>query len=121
MTVSGLTTVQTALSPDDAVRKLEDTIRARGMAVLARIDHAAAATAAGLALRPTLLLVFGNATAGTPLMHLAGRCGPDPSVLQPALTDRRAARPFKADSQVQVQPAPQNAANPGISGPKPPN
>jgi uncharacterized protein (DUF302 family) len=39
------------------------------MTVFARIDHAAGAREAGLALKPTLLLVFGNARGGTPLMQ----------------------------------------------------
>jgi uncharacterized protein (DUF302 family) len=43
-------------------------VKAKGMTVFARIDHAAAAIAAGLTLRPTEVLIFGNAKAGTPLM-----------------------------------------------------
>lgn len=39
------------------------------MTVMARIDHAAAAEKAGLALRPTEVLVFGNPKVGTPLMQ----------------------------------------------------
>lgn len=40
-----------------------------GTSVVARIDHAVAAEAVGLALRPTEVLVFGNPKAGTPLMQ----------------------------------------------------
>jgi uncharacterized protein (DUF302 family) len=40
-----------------------------GMRVFARINHAAGAAAAGLSLRPTEVLIFGNAKAGTPLMQ----------------------------------------------------
>jgi uncharacterized protein (DUF302 family) len=39
------------------------------MTVFARIDHAAGAEEVGLPLRPTELLIFGNAKAGTPLMQ----------------------------------------------------
>jgi uncharacterized protein (DUF302 family) len=39
------------------------------MVVFARIDHAAGAAQAGLALGPTEVLIFGNAKAGTPLMQ----------------------------------------------------
>jgi uncharacterized protein (DUF302 family) len=42
------------------------------MTLLARIDHAEGARLAGLALGPTVVLIFGNAKAGTPLMQ-AGR------------------------------------------------
>jgi uncharacterized protein (DUF302 family) len=45
--------------------------------VFARIDHAAGASRAGLSLRPTELLIFGNATAGTPLMQTAQTIGID--------------------------------------------
>jgi uncharacterized protein (DUF302 family) len=45
--------------------------------VFARIDHAAGASGAGLSLRPTELLIFGNATAGTPLMQTAQTIGID--------------------------------------------
>jgi uncharacterized protein (DUF302 family) len=39
------------------------------MTVFARIDHAAGAAEVGLPLRPTELLIFGNAKGGTPLMQ----------------------------------------------------
>jgi uncharacterized protein (DUF302 family) len=48
---------------------LEAAIRAKGMTVFARIDHAAGAAAAGLALAPTELLIFGSARVGTALMQ----------------------------------------------------
>src|SRR5262249_16297470 len=48
---------------------LEAEIKAKGMTVFARIDHAAGAAQAGLSLRPTEVLIFGNAKAGTPLMQ----------------------------------------------------
>ena len=47
------------------------------MTVFARIDHAAGASSAGLVLRPTELLVFGNAKAGTPLMQVNQAIGLD--------------------------------------------
>jgi uncharacterized protein (DUF302 family) len=40
-------------------------------------DHAAGAADAGLPLRPTELLVFGNARGGTPLMQVAQTIGMD--------------------------------------------
>jgi uncharacterized protein (DUF302 family) len=48
--------------------RLDHELAGRGIEVFARIDHAAAATAAGLAMPPTTVVVFGNARAGTPLM-----------------------------------------------------
>ena len=39
------------------------------MSIFARIDHAAGAREAGLELRPTEVIIFGNARGGTPLMQ----------------------------------------------------
>ena len=39
------------------------------MTVFTRIDHGAAAEKAGLELRPTVVVVFGNPRAGTPAMQ----------------------------------------------------
>ncbi|MGH6846269.1 MAG: DUF302 domain-containing protein [Methylocella sp.] len=49
--------------------RLEAEIKAKGMTVFARIDHAAEAAEAGLPLRPTELLIFGSAKADTLLMQ----------------------------------------------------
>jgi uncharacterized protein (DUF302 family) len=57
--------------------RLEAEIRAQGMKIFARIDHAAGAAQAGLELRPTELIIFGNARGGTPLMQLAQTVGID--------------------------------------------
>jgi uncharacterized protein (DUF302 family) len=48
--------------------RLEAELAAKGVRVFARIDHAAGAAEAGLSLRPTEVLIFGNSRAGTPLM-----------------------------------------------------
>src|ERR1700680_915897 len=69
MTADGLTTLRSSHEPHDTMNRLEAEVKARGMTVFARIDHAAGAAGAGLSLRPTELLIFGNAKAGTPLMQ----------------------------------------------------
>jgi uncharacterized protein (DUF302 family) len=50
-------------------------IEARGLTLFARIDHAAAARAAGLELADEEVLLFGNPRAGTPLMRSDPRIG----------------------------------------------
>ena len=70
MTTPGLTTIQSSFGPKETMNRLEAAVQAKGMTVFARIDHAAGAAAAGLSLRPTEVLIFGNAKAGTPLMVL---------------------------------------------------
>src|SRR6267154_917999 len=69
MATDGLTTIQSSFGPQDTVRRLEAAVKAKGMTIFARIDHAAGAAEAGLTLRPTELLIFGNAKGGTPLMQ----------------------------------------------------
>jgi len=77
MAVNGLVTLQSAFSVKETVDRLAAEVQAKGMSVFARIDHAAGAAAAGLALRPTELLIFGNAKGGTPLMQAQQTVGID--------------------------------------------
>ena len=68
MAADGLTTLRSSYGPKDTIERLEAEVKARGMTVFARIDHAAGAAAVGLTLRPTEVVIFGNANGGTPLM-----------------------------------------------------
>ena len=63
--------------PKETMDRLVAAVTARGVAVVARIDHAAAAATVGLALAPTEVLIFGNPKAGTPLMQAAQTIGID--------------------------------------------
>jgi uncharacterized protein (DUF302 family) len=75
--VQGLTTVPSSHGPKDTMNRLEAEVKAKGMTVFARIDHAAGAAEVGLSLRPTELLIFGNAKGGTPLMQSVQTIGLD--------------------------------------------
>jgi len=77
MAVDGLTTLPSSHGPKDTMSRFEAEVKAKGMTVFARIDHAAGAAAAGLPLRSTELLIFGNAKAGTPLMQSVQTIGID--------------------------------------------
>jgi uncharacterized protein (DUF302 family) len=77
MAVQGLTTIRSNFGPQDTIDRLETAIKAKGMTVFARIDHAAGAAAVGLTLRPTEVLIFGNARGGTPLMQSVQTLGID--------------------------------------------
>lgn len=57
--------------------RLEAEIKARGMTVFARVNHAALAVQAGLTLLPTEVIIFGNPKAGTPLMQANQTMGID--------------------------------------------
>jgi uncharacterized protein (DUF302 family) len=68
MQSDGLITNRSAFSPAETMERLENAIREKGITVFALIDHSGGAAVAGLALRFTQLLIFGNPKAGTPLM-----------------------------------------------------
>jgi uncharacterized protein (DUF302 family) len=74
---NGIETVTSTFGPKETMDRLKAAVRSKGMTVFARIDHAAGAASAGLVLRPTELLVFGNAKAGTPLMQVNQAIGLD--------------------------------------------
>jgi uncharacterized protein (DUF302 family) len=76
-TVAGLITIKSSNGPEETMNRFEAEVRGRGMTVFAHIDHAAGAAAAGLSLRPTEVLIFGNARAGTPLMEATQTIGID--------------------------------------------
>jgi uncharacterized protein (DUF302 family) len=63
--------IVTKLSPRTVpatVAHLTDMLTARGIKVFAAIDQSAEAQEAGLDLRDTVLVIFGNPAAGTPVM-----------------------------------------------------
>jgi uncharacterized protein (DUF302 family) len=77
MPARGLINVRSQFGPEETTNRLEAELAAKGLTVFARVDHAAGAEAAGLALQPTELLVFGNARGGTPLIQAARTIGVD--------------------------------------------
>jgi len=77
MSDNGLITLASARGVKDTIDAVEAAVTSKGLTIFARIDHAAGATEVGLTLRPTLLLVFGNARGGTPLMQADQRIGID--------------------------------------------
>jgi uncharacterized protein (DUF302 family) len=73
----GLTALKSPHTPAETMTRLEAEVKKRNLAVVARIDHAAAAQRIGQTLRPTELLIFGNPQAGTPLMECVQGAGID--------------------------------------------
>ena len=65
---NGIVTIPSRQSVDQTVQKLEAILQAKGVTLFALIDHSGEAERAGLRMRPTKLLIFGNPKAGTPLM-----------------------------------------------------
>ena len=75
--IAGLTTVASSFGPAQTIARLESAIREKGLTTFARIDHAAGASEVGSTLRPTTLIIFGDARGGTPLMQSAQTAGID--------------------------------------------
>ncbi len=73
----GLITIPSNYSARQTLDRLEAALRAAGITIFARIDHGAGAASAGLALRPTQVLIFGSPKGGTPLMQADQRIGLD--------------------------------------------
>lgn len=60
MTDDGLVSRRSRFPVRETTERLLAALPARNMIVFARIDHGANATAAGMSLRPTELVIFGN-------------------------------------------------------------
>ncbi|HVP45634.1 MAG TPA: DUF302 domain-containing protein [Bryobacteraceae bacterium] len=65
---TGIVNVSSRHSVDQTVQKFEEILQAKGVKLFALIDHSGEAEKAGMHMRPTKLLIFGNPKAGTPLM-----------------------------------------------------
>ena len=74
---AGLVTLPSAHRATETVERLKALLAQKGIQLFAHIDHAAEAKKAGLSLRPTLVLIFGNPQAGTPLMQSQQTIGLD--------------------------------------------
>jgi uncharacterized protein (DUF302 family) len=64
----GIVTIPGHQSVNDTVQELEGILRTKGVKLFAVVDHSGEAEKAGMQMRPTKLLIFGNPKAGTPLM-----------------------------------------------------
>ena len=73
----GLVDVSSKHSFDETVEKLEAILKAKGVTLFALVDHSGEAEKVGMKMHPTKLLIFGNPTAGTPLMLSAPRSAID--------------------------------------------
>ncbi len=77
MADEGLITIASRFTVKDTIDRLAATVTSKGMTVFARVDHGGGAAAVGMPLRPTELLIFGNARGGTPLMQANQAVGID--------------------------------------------
>ncbi len=73
----GMVNIKSAHDVATTTDRLETALKKKGMSVFGRVDHAAGAQNAGMKLRPTQLVIFGNPKVGTPLMQCAQRVAID--------------------------------------------
>jgi len=71
MSASGIVDIASHHSVDVIVEKVRTILQAKGVTLFALVDHSAEAEKAGMKMRPTKLLIFGNPKAGTPVMVAA--------------------------------------------------
>jgi uncharacterized protein (DUF302 family) len=77
MIAPGLVSTKSSHGATETMDRLEAALRAAGVTIFARIDHAAGAATIGENLRPTEVLIFGNPKGGTPLMQAEQTIGID--------------------------------------------
>jgi uncharacterized protein (DUF302 family) len=65
----GLVTLASHHAVADTIDRFEAAVKAKGWVVFTRIDHAAAAKAAGFDLPPRMVVIFGNPKTGTDPMR----------------------------------------------------
>ena len=68
---AGLITKPSNHSVQETARRFENAIRSKGWVVFTEIDHAAAAKAVGLDMKPRTVIFFGNPKVGTASMQKA--------------------------------------------------
>ena len=69
--IPGFTSKLSPHSVPETIQRLSALLKSKGVAIFALIDHSGEAEKAGLKMRPTQLLIFGNPKGGTPLMLAA--------------------------------------------------
>jgi len=64
----GLIKVKSANSVENTTEKAKNLIEEKGLTFFTKIDHRENAEKAGLEMKPTVVLIFGNPKLGTPIM-----------------------------------------------------
>jgi uncharacterized protein (DUF302 family) len=67
----GIVNIASNHSVDGTVEKLVGILQAKAVHLFALVDHGGEAERAGMKMRPTKLLIFGNPNGGTPVMLAA--------------------------------------------------
>jgi uncharacterized protein (DUF302 family) len=68
-TIDGLVVLRSKRTVSEVMERLQALLQARGIKIFAHINFSADASAEGIPLRPTEMLIAGNPKAGTPLIE----------------------------------------------------
>jgi uncharacterized protein (DUF302 family) len=68
---AGIESLPSKYSVDKTLERLQSLLKDKGVAIFAVVDHSGEAAKAGMEMRPTKLVIFGNPKGGTPLMIAA--------------------------------------------------
>lgn len=74
---SGVIAVKSAYGVEETVERLKKDIAAKGIVFFQEIDQAALAAKAGIELKPSILLIFGNPPLGTQFITANSQAGLD--------------------------------------------
>ena len=74
---SGVIAIRSAYDVDETVERLTKDIAGKGIVFFQKIDQAALAAKAGIELKPSVLLIFGNPPLGTQFMTANPQAGLD--------------------------------------------
>jgi len=74
---NGLVSIKSPYPVAQTIERFQQTARDKGLKIFDTVDHAQGADSAGLDLRPTTVVIFGNPKAGTPFMQCAQTIGID--------------------------------------------
>src|SRR5260370_20585553 len=84
MAADGLITIRSSYGPQDTMNRFQAEVRAKGMTVFARIDHAAGAAPVVPSLRPASLPILGKGQGRSPpLPPMHTICNTPPRKAQP--------------------------------------
>ena len=86
VSASGVIAAKSAYGMEETVERLKKDVAAKGITFFQEIDQAALAAKAGIALRPSILLIFGNPPLGTQFITANPQAGLDWPVRTPGLS-----------------------------------
>jgi uncharacterized protein (DUF302 family) len=68
LAADGVVNISSRFTVAETADRMEALLKDKGLTVFSRVDHSGAAAKAGVVLRDTQLLIFGNPKVGSPLM-----------------------------------------------------